>query len=117
MIYIQRLMHGDSTLFMKGKGFYFDLLNEFKREVPFRMVNVEPVQIISFLTQGNVVEVGYTDKLGNISNRVTIHTNELLETLSRLKEDRRYIVTLTKTVRVGTVVSKQYIVVYGLSKQ
>ncbi|MGF2715373.1 hypothetical protein ACQUY5_24480 [Bacillus cereus] len=117
MIYLRRLAQGESTLIMKGKAFYFDLLNEFKREVPVKFINLQEVQVISFITQGNLVEVAYTDKQGNVTKRMTIKMSELLPTLDRLKQDPRYIVTLTKTVRVGELLSKQYIVVYKISSK
>ncbi|PGF05072.1 hypothetical protein [Bacillus toyonensis] len=117
MIYLRKLGQGETTLIMKGKAFYFDMLNEFKREVPVKFINLEQVQIISFITQGNQVEVAYTDKEGNVTKRLIINMSELLPTIDRLKKEPRYIVTLTKTVRIGEVVSKQYIVVYKTSSK
>ncbi|PHE64329.1 hypothetical protein COF68_05665 [Bacillus toyonensis] len=112
MVYIQKLPYTGTNLIVKGQAYHFDILNTYKKVVQFKYINVEEVQILSCITQGNVVEVANTNDLGDVIKRTTITVADFLTELKRLEANVKHIVTLIKPLNINGISSKQYIVVY-----
>lgn len=112
MIVMQYNRHYGTVLIVNGVGHRFDLTNIYSGQVNFKYINLEPVNVVSYLTQGNTVEKVFLDDKGKVQSRFALSLGGMMSELKNEQLKPNFIRLLTRNIILENVESTQYIVLY-----
>jgi hypothetical protein len=117
MIFLQRIPFTGSNLIVRGVAYRFDLLGFYKGVVDFKFINLEPVRVVSYITQGNVSEVCTVGDKGEIVTRKVIPINQMMNEITWAKESDDCVGVLIRNLNIDGVVGTNYLVLYRGEKE
>lgn len=112
MIFLQKLQSVGCNLIVKGQAYRFDTSGMFQGVENFKYINIEPVKLESFITQGNVVEKVSINENGDVMSRSTISLVALYDYIASAKSQSNCLGVLIRNSPVRGIACQQFIVVY-----
>ena len=100
------------NLIVKGQAYRYDTTGIFQGVVSFKYINLVPVKLESFITQGNVVEQASINDNGDVTSRNTISMTSLYDYIAKAKTQSNCLGVLIRNSPSGGIACQHFIVVF-----